>query len=55
MILIKTKINYNPIFYYKKYPHPRSIESIKNLAIHRGIESGLKNAEAFRLIRSIND
>ena len=39
----------------KKYPHPRSIESIKNLAIHRGIESGLKNAEAFRLIRSIND
>jgi LmbE family N-acetylglucosaminyl deacetylase len=39
----------------KKYPHPRSIESIKNLAMHRGIESGLKNAEAFRLIRSIND
>jgi len=25
------------------------------LAVHRGIESGLKNAEAFRLIRSIND
>ena len=39
----------------KKYPHPRSIESIKNLAMHRGIESGVKNAEAFRLIRSIND
>ncbi len=39
----------------KKYPHPRSIESIKNLSMHRGIESGVKNAEAFRLIRSIND
>ena len=39
----------------KKFPHPRSIESIKNLAIHRGIESGLKKAEAFTLIRSIND
>lgn len=39
----------------KKYPHPRSIESIKNLSMHRGIESGVKNAEAFRLIRSIKD
>lgn len=39
----------------KKYPHPRSIESIKNLSMHRGIEAGVKNAEAFRLIRSIND
>ena len=39
----------------KKFPHPRSIESIKNLATHRGIESGLKKAEAFTLIRSIND
>ena len=39
----------------KKFPHPRSIKSIENLAMHRGIESGLKMAEAFRLIRSIND
>ena len=39
----------------KKFPHPRSIESIKNLAIHRGIESGLNYAEAFRLIRSIKN
>ena len=39
----------------KKFPHPRSIESIKNLATHRGIESGLQNAEAFRLIRSIKN
>ncbi len=38
-----------------KFPHPRSIESIENLAIHRGIESGLQKAEAFELIRSIFD
>lgn len=35
------------------FPHPRSIESIKNLSIMRGIESGLKRAEAFMLIRDI--
>jgi LmbE family N-acetylglucosaminyl deacetylase len=39
----------------RKFPHPRSVEAIKNLAIFRGIESGLKNAEAFQLIRKIND
>ena len=39
----------------KKFPHPRSIKSIENLSMHRGIEAGVKNAEAFRLIRSIND
>ena len=38
-----------------KFPHPRSVVSIENLAVHRGIESGLKKAEAFTLIRSIND
>jgi len=37
----------------KKFPHPRSIETIKNLVKIRGMESGLKNAEAFNLIRSI--
>lgn len=39
----------------QKFPHPRSIESIKNLATHRGIEAGIHKAEAFRLIRSISD
>ena len=39
----------------QKFPHPRSIESIENLAIHRGIEAGIHKAEAFRLIRSISD
>ena len=38
----------------KKFPHARSIESIKNLAIHRGIEAGLRKAESFQLIRSIS-
>lgn len=37
----------------EKFPHARSIESIKNLSILRGIESGLSNAESFSLIRSI--
>lgn len=38
-----------------KFPHPRSIESVENLAIQRGIECGHKKAEAFNLIRSISD
>ena len=36
-----------------KFPHPRSLKAIENLAIQRGIESSLKKAEAFQLIRSI--
>jgi len=38
----------------KEFPHHRSIKSIENLAIRRGVESGLKFAEAFRLIRGMN-
>ena len=38
----------------KEFPHHRSIKSIENLAIRRGVESGLKFAEAFRLIRAMN-
>lgn len=37
----------------KDYPHPRSIEGIKILSQYRGLESGMKNAEALRLIREI--
>jgi len=37
-----------------KFPHPRSIKSLEVLAHTRGYESGLKLAEAFRLIRSIS-
>ena len=38
----------------KDFPHPRSQEAIEALAKTRGSEAGLKRAEAFMLIRSIN-
>ena len=38
-----------------KFPHPRSIEAIENLAIQRGVECSLKKAEAFQLIRNSID
>lgn len=38
----------------EQFPHPRSIESIESLAKYRGSQSGLKFAEAFRLIYQIN-
>lgn len=37
----------------RDYPHPRSCEGIKILAQYRGLESGLRYAEAFCLIRRI--
>jgi len=37
----------------RDYPHPRSIEGLKILAKYRGIEVGLKFAEAFQIIRNI--
>jgi len=39
----------------EKFPHPRSIESIESLSLQRGIESDLKKAESFELIRSIRN
>ena len=36
-----------------KFPHPRSLESIEALSIKRGAESGLKKAEAFKILRKI--
>lgn len=39
----------------RKYPHPRSVEGIKILAQYRGIQVGCKYAEAFQLIRKLND
>ena len=36
-----------------KFPHPRSINAIENLAIYRGTQSGLRKAEAFELVHSI--
>jgi len=37
----------------RPYPHPRSPEGIKILAQYRGLESGLRLAEAFCLLRKI--
>lgn len=38
----------------RKFPHPRSLIAIESLAIRRGVEAGLKKAEAFKLIYGIN-
>jgi LmbE family N-acetylglucosaminyl deacetylase len=38
----------------KEFPHPRSLESIENLAKYRGATVGFNSAEAFMLIRQIN-
>jgi len=37
------------------FPHPRSIEVINSISKIRGMESGLKNAEAFKIIRDISE
>lgn len=37
----------------RTYPHPRSLEGIKILAQYRGLQSGLKYAEALMIIRII--
>jgi len=39
----------------REYPHPRSIEGVKILAQYRGMEVGYKYAEAFQIIRTLND
>ncbi len=39
----------------RKYPHPRSLETIEILAKKRGSEAGMKLAEAFMLIREIQE
>ena len=36
----------------RKFPHPRSFDAIKALAMYRGIQSNLKYAEGFECIRS---
>tara|TARA_B110000014_G_scaffold263183_1_gene259112 strand:- start:1339 stop:1983 length:645 start_codon:yes stop_codon:yes gene_type:complete len=38
-----------------KFPHPRSLKAIENLAIMRGVDSNLEKAEAFHLVHSINN
>lgn len=40
---------------YRPYPHPRSIEGIEYWARKRGLEVGIPYAEAFELIRRIEE
>jgi N-acetylglucosamine malate deacetylase 1 len=37
------------------FPHPRSEKGIRVLSEYRGMEVGYKNAEAFQMIRNLND
>ena len=37
---------------FRKYPHPRSLEVIKALAVYRGAQVGQKFSEAFNLLRT---
>ena len=39
----------------RKYPHPRSLQHIEELAKFRGVRCGLNFAEAFYLVRSVKD
>jgi len=39
----------------REFPHPRSLEGIRILAQYRGMEAGYQYAEAFQLIRNLND
>lgn len=54
---IQKKLNLLKIYKeeIKKWPHPRSIKSIKNLAMYRGSQIGTKYAEAFLLIRELQN
>ena len=37
------------------YPHPRSVESVENLAKHRGFNVNTEYAEAFAIVREIEE
>ncbi len=52
---LKEKIKYLGMYKgeMRKWPHARSLKSIKDLALFRGSSVGLKAAEAFQLIREI--
>lgn len=53
---IKDKIRLLKIYKHeiKKWPHPRSLKSIKNLSMYRGSQIGTKYAEAFILVREFS-
>jgi len=39
----------------RRYPHPRSLEGIEVFAKYRGLESGYKYAESFKLVKSYDE
>jgi len=39
----------------RTYPHPRSLEAIRILSQQRGVEVGYHNAEAFEVVRNLQD
>lgn len=39
----------------REYPHPRSVEGVRVLAQYRGMEVGLKYAEAFQTVRHLDN
>jgi len=39
----------------RNFPHPRSEKGIRALSEYRGMEVGYKNAEAFQVVRSLNN
>jgi len=39
----------------RDFPHPRSLDAVRALATWRGAEAGLRAAEAYRVIREIDD
>lgn len=39
----------------RQWPHPRSLKGIKTLAEYRGMEIGVKFAEAFKIVRQLNE
>ena len=54
---IDKKINLLKIYTdeIKKWPHSRSLKSIKNLAMYRGSQIGIKYAEAFIIVRELQN
>lgn len=39
----------------RDFPHPRSYEGVKALALYRGVQAGYTSAEAFQILRFLHD
>ena len=54
LVILLLNFLFSDFHVFWDFPFHRSIKSIENLSVRRGVESGLKCAEAFKLIRKIN-